>query len=127
MNREMERLGKLIKAQDSLLEMLLRDISKLKVSILDCDKELERMLHSMDTLQHFGLAKGPDFGKLLRGLNDQRRKIQRVLRTSVDEHVRMSRVNEHLNERLINLHQARDAIEQEELMEDWISVQADIS
>jgi hypothetical protein len=127
MKLEPDRLERLIEVHDKIIAWHLETIAGLEVAIADCDTQQARTLASMHQIVGMGLAKGPNYTRILQEIRDRKAKFVKASVAAKAEHARVTAIVERLNERKGEAQELIDQLELEDAIDEWSNAQASFS
>ena len=127
MKTKSKKLGQLIDVHDKIIGWHLETIAGFEAAIADCDIQLARTLSSMEQMVGMGLAKGPNYTRILQEIRDRRAKLVKASLAAKAEHARVTAIVERLNERKSDAQEQIDQHDLEESIDEWSNAQSSFS
>jgi 7-keto-8-aminopelargonate synthetase-like enzyme len=119
MRSSLQKLVRLAKVHNQIVDWHLENITHLAEGLAECDALQNRTLQSMEQLQRLGIAKGPNFSRILQEMQVRRSRLKAAAQSAKSEHARISAIVEKLEERQAGLRERVDQEQLEETIEEW--------
>ncbi len=127
MKEELDKVNRLVKVHNKIVEWHLENIAGIEASIAACDQDVAKTLSGMEQLEGFRAGKGPNFSRILREIKDRRAKLVKSVMAAKAEHARISAIVENLLARKSELEDQREQLNLEESIDEWSNAQSSFS
>jgi ABC-type transporter Mla subunit MlaD len=127
MKQQLQRLMRLAHVHNQIVDWHLENIAQLSDGLAECAAQQARTLQSLEQLQNLGIAKSPDFSKILQDINFRRERLNAATHAAKAERARVQAVVEKLNQRQVDLHARITEVELEQSIEEWNTIRSAFS